>query len=88
MLSTCKGCYGERVRDLNEWHARYEGLTRVLLENPLMFGYCYTQLTDTFQEDNGLYDFHRAPRFDIARSRAVQSAPTAYETVDDPSPSP
>ncbi|GAB3598528.1 glycoside hydrolase family 2 protein [Microbacterium tumbae] len=72
--------YGERVRSLDDWHARYEGLTRVLLENPDMFGYCYTQLTDTFQEENGIYDFERNPKFDIERIRAVQTASAAYES--------
>ena len=71
--------YGVRVRTLEEWHARFAGLTRVLLENPDMFGYCYTQLTDTFQEENGIYDFNRRPKVDIDQVRAVQSAVAAYE---------
>ena len=72
--------YGQRVDSLEAWHARYEGLTRVLLGDENMFGYCYTQLTDTFQEENGLYDFDRRPKFDMARIRAVQLATAAYET--------
>lgn len=71
--------YGERVQSLEAWHERFAGLTRVLLENPDMFGYCYTQLTDTFQEENGIYDFDRNPKFDIERIRTVQLAPAAYE---------
>ncbi|MCI1788339.1 MAG: hypothetical protein LKI58_09810 [Actinomyces sp.] len=71
--------YGERVRTPEEWHRRYAGLTRVLLRDPLMFGYCFTQLTDTFQEQNGIYDFHRVPKFDIERIRQVQAEPAAYE---------
>lgn len=71
--------YGQRVDSLEAWYERYEGLTRVLLGNPDMFGYCYTQLTDTFQEENGIYDFGRRPKFDIARIRAVQLAEAAYE---------
>ena len=71
--------YGQRVDSLEAWHERYEGLTSVLLDDPGMFGYCYTQLTDTFQEENGLYDFDRRPKFDIERIRAVQIAPAAYE---------
>ena len=71
--------YGQRVDSLEAWYDRYEGLTRVLLENPDMFGYCYTQLTDTFQEENGIYDFDRAPKFDIARIRRVQLSGSAYE---------
>jgi beta-glucuronidase len=72
--------YGQRVDSLEAWHERYEGLTRVLLGNENMFGYCYTQLTDTFQEENGLYDFDRNPKFDISRIRAVQLSPAAYES--------
>jgi len=75
--------YGERVRTVEEWHARFRGLTEVLLEDPRMFGYCYTQLTDTFQEQNGIYDAHRRPKFDIARIREVQERRAAYEERDD-----
>jgi len=71
--------YGQRVGSVEEWHERFAGLTNVLLGDPLMFGYCYTQLTDTFQEENGIYDFDRNPKFDIARIRAVQQATAAYE---------
>jgi beta-galactosidase/beta-glucuronidase len=71
--------YGERVKLTEEWLERYADLTQVLLQDPLMFGYCYTQLTDTFQEENGIYDFHRRPKLDIARIKAIQSQPAAYE---------
>nr|WP_197683383.1 hypothetical protein [Jiangella alkaliphila] len=71
--------YGQRVASEEEWHARFAGLTDVLLDDHLMFGYCYTQLTDTFQEENGIYLFDRTPKFDVARIRAVQQRPAAYE---------
>jgi hypothetical protein len=71
--------YGQRVGSVEEWHARFQGLTDVLLDDPRMFGYCYTQLTDTFQEENGIYDFDRRPKFDTARVRAVQERVAAYE---------
>ncbi|QAY70760.1 glycoside hydrolase family 2 protein [Xylanimonas protaetiae] len=71
--------YGERVRTAEEWHERFAGLTRVLLDDPLMFGYCYTQLTDTFQEENGIYDADRNPKVDIERVRDVQVQQAAYE---------
>jgi hypothetical protein len=44
-----------------------------------MFGYCYTQLTDIYQEQNGIYTFDRRAKFDLARLRAVQSASAAIE---------
>lgn len=75
--------YGERVQDLDAFYARFEGLTRVLLEDPGMFGYCYTQLTDVFQEKNGVVDFERGRKLDLARLRAVQEATAAYERRED-----
>jgi beta-glucuronidase len=71
--------YGQRVTSIEAWYERFAGLTNVLLANPDMFGYCYTQLTDVFQEQNGIYDFDRRPKFDIDRVRAVQQVPAAYE---------
>lgn len=72
--------YGERVKNIAEWYARFEGLCRVLLEDPSMFAYCYTQLTDVFQEQNGIYTFDRQPKFDLPRLRAVQQSKAAIET--------
>ncbi|MFC7102371.1 hypothetical protein ACFQQB_19110 [Nonomuraea rubra] len=71
--------YGQRVRDEEEFHARFAGLTGVLLDDPDMFGYCYTQLTDVFQEENGIYRFDRTTKLDVGRVRAVQSRQAACE---------
>ena len=71
--------YGQRVRSEEELYERFEGLTRVLDGDPLMFGYCYTQMTDVFQEKNGIVDFERGPKLDLARLRAIQEQPAAYE---------
>ncbi|WP_331715642.1 glycoside hydrolase family 2 TIM barrel-domain containing protein [Tessaracoccus coleopterorum] len=74
--------YGERVRSVDEWFTRFAGLTDALLDDPGMFGYCYTQLTDTFQEENGLFDFGRQPKFDLARLHAIQTREAAVESID------
>ncbi|MFG2358679.1 glycoside hydrolase family 2 protein [Streptomyces sp. NPDC048521] len=71
--------YGERPRTEEEFLERFTGLTGVLLDDPDMFGYCYTQLTDVFQEQNGLYRFDRSVKLDIERIRRAQSRPAAYE---------
>lgn len=71
--------YGERVKDIEEFYTRFEGLFKVLLDDPNMFGYCYTQLTDVYPEENGLYTFDRKPKFDNARLKAVQSRKAAIE---------
>ncbi len=47
-----------------------------------MFGYCYTQLTDVFQEQNGIYRFDRGVKLDVARVRAAQLRPAAIEEQD------
>ena len=71
--------YGDRVRDEEGFHARFEGLTGVLLDDPRMFGYCYTQLTDVFQEENGIYRFDRSDKLDVERVRKAQQRPAAFE---------
>ena len=71
--------YGNRVRDLEEFYARFEGLCDVLLRDPNMFGYCYTQLTDVFQEENGIYAFDRSEKFDMKRISAAQMKLAACE---------
>nr|WP_203597946.1 sugar-binding domain-containing protein [Streptomyces sp. SID7909] len=74
--------YGDRVRTEDEFHERFAGLTGALLEDPDMFGYCYTQLTDVFQEQNGVYRFDRGTKLDIARIREAQLRPAAIEEAD------
>jgi hypothetical protein len=71
--------YGQRVSDEEDFYTRFAGLVGVLLDNPLMFGYCYTQLTDVFQEENGIYRFDRATKLDTTRIRKIQIRPAAYE---------
>ena len=71
--------YGNRPKSIEEFYARFEGLCHVLLDNPRMFGYCYTQLTDVFQEQNGVVAFDRSLKFDMARLRAAQTAKAAIE---------
>jgi beta-galactosidase/beta-glucuronidase len=71
--------YGERVKSLDEFYARFEGLCDVLLGDPKMFGYCYTQLTDIYPEENGVYTFDRQPKFDNAKLKVVQTKKAAIE---------
>jgi len=44
-----------------------------------MCGYCYTQLTDVFQEKNGIYAFDRREKFDAKRLKEAQSRIAAIE---------
>jgi beta-galactosidase/beta-glucuronidase len=56
--------------------ARYEELVDALLASTALAGFCYTQLTDTAQETNGLLTVNREPKFDIERVRAINSRPS------------
>ena len=77
--------YGQRPRSVDEFLKRFTSQCAVLLENEHMFGYCYTQLTDVFQEQNGLFTFDRKRKFDSAALRAAQVKPAAIErSVDRP----
>ena len=71
--------YGSRPKDEAEFYARFQGLCDVLLDDPGMFGYCYTQLTDVFQEQNGVVRFDRSTKLDLERLRAIQARPAAIE---------
>jgi len=74
--------YGDRVTSLDEFYARFEGLFNALLQDVNMFAYCYTQLTDVYQEQNGIYTFDRKPKFDMDKIRAVQQQQAAIEAAD------
>ena len=71
--------YGARPSSAEEALVRIEALTAVLLENPRMAGFCYTQLTDIEQERNGLYTDRRNLKFNASRLKAAIGAPSAME---------
>ena len=71
--------YGDCPKTVEEFCERFEALCRVQLENPHLFGYCYTQLTDVFQEQNGIFTFDRRPKFDLTRIAAAQRKKAAIE---------
>ncbi len=74
--------YGEDVKTEDEFADRYEGLTNALLQNYKMMGFCYTQLYDVEQEQNGLYTYERKKKFsdDIyEKIRKINSQKAAIE---------
>lgn len=71
--------YGSSPKSEEEFYERYEGLVNVLLDNRWMFGFCYTQLTDVEQEQNGLYRYDRTPKFDTERIWKITSRRARYE---------
>ena len=55
------------------YYQRLEALTDVLLSLDHVSGYCYTQLTDIEQEQNGIYNYDRSEKFDMSRINAIFS---------------
>ncbi len=56
--------YGKDVKTPEEFAERYCGLTDAISSNEKLFGFCYTQLYDIEQEQNGLYTYARECKFD------------------------
>ena len=71
--------YGEGPQDEADFFARLKGLTDVLLDDPRIFGLCYTQLTDVEQEQNGLYTYDRKPKFPPEQIRPIFEKKAAIE---------
>ncbi len=59
------------VANPDELVAKYEELVEAVLDSPGIAGFCYTQLTDTEQEANGLVDAAREPKVDPERIAAI-----------------
>jgi len=59
------------VRDDAEYLAKYEELVDAILACPSIAGFCYTQLTDTEQEANGLLTALREPKLPVEAIRAI-----------------
>ena len=53
----------------DELRAAYEELLAAVHEVDAFAGFCYTQLTDTFQEANGLFTADREPKFELEAMR-------------------
>jgi beta-galactosidase/beta-glucuronidase len=59
------------VSNPDEFLAKYEEIVGAVLECPTIAGFCYTQLTDTEQETNGLLLEDRTPKLDAEAVRAI-----------------
>ena len=80
--------YGTGPKTMEEFYTRYEGLCAALLDNPNLFGFCYTQLTDVEQEHNGLYYYDRRPKFDLKRLHDATARQAACERGEATAPQP
>lgn len=72
----------ETVTNSDDFLDRYGKLVDAILESPVIAGFCYTQLTDTEQETNGLLTSHREPKLDPALVRAINGRSSAAIQAD------
>ncbi|MBE5786167.1 MAG: glycoside hydrolase family 2 [Clostridiales bacterium] len=63
--------YNGAVKDEESFFKRFEAITQAFKHMPGFQGYCYTQLTDVFQEVNGLLDMDRNPKMDLDEVRRI-----------------
>ncbi|TDD14977.1 glycoside hydrolase family 2 [Kribbella turkmenica] len=71
--------------DADDLLRRFADLVGAIAESRELAGFCYTQLTDTLQEANGLLDEHRRPKLDVEKVREIVAQPAAAipsESVD------
>jgi hypothetical protein len=78
--------YGTGPKTLDEFYVRYKDSIDAMLDNPHLFGFCYTQLTDIEQEKNGLFYYDRKPKFDAKKLHEITSREAAYESHDPTKP--
>ncbi len=71
--------YGDAPKTAEEFIDRLKKLTDVLMDNSKMFGFCYTQLYDIEQEQNGLYTYNRVPKFPADQISPIFTRPAAIE---------
>jgi beta-galactosidase/beta-glucuronidase len=68
---TSKGWGYSRAHDSEVFLQKYETLLETVHKLKGFAGFCYTQLTDTFQEQNGLLTMNREPKADMQKLAAA-----------------
>lgn len=63
--------YGDRLNSKDEVLQRISSLTKVIMDNDNIQGFCYTQLSDVQQEVNGLLDENHNYKFDPKEIRKI-----------------
>ena len=74
--------YGESIRTKDDFIDTYDKFTTSMIDNPSIMGFCYTQLYDVEQEQNGLYTFDRKPKFDMKKIKEINSKTAKCELID------
>ncbi|MBW4655949.1 MAG: glycoside hydrolase family 2 [Kaiparowitsia implicata GSE-PSE-MK54-09C] len=73
------------VADPQDFEAKLRDIFSAIAAMPHVAGYCYTQVTDTEQEVNGLLTEHREPKLPFKTLQDIMSMPAAslpHEQID------
>ncbi|MCI5718723.1 MAG: beta-glucuronidase [Alistipes sp.] len=73
--------YGDAAATREDFYKRLESQVKAIVgHSDKICGFCYTQLTDVEQEQNGVYYYDRGEKFDMARVKAIfQMKAEGYE---------
>ena len=71
--------YGNAPKTEDEFMERFKGLCHALMDNENVFGFCYTQLYDIEQEQNGLLYYDRTPKFEMSKFKEILDKTAAIE---------
>lgn len=63
----------QEIADSETYCEKIRELTDAILDIPSLIGYCYTQLTNVEQEENGVYNYDRTPKVPVEKLFAVFS---------------
>ena len=64
--------YGKSAITKEDFYKRLENQVNALLSiSEHVWGYCYTQLTDVEQEENGIFYYDRRAKYDSARLKSI-----------------
>ena len=68
--------YGNSAETKEDFYKRLERQVRAITQmSDLIWGFCYTQLTDVEQEQNGIYYYDRGTKYDMDRVREIFTMP-------------
>jgi len=66
--------YGNQVQSEADFLERFQAITTAIKATPYISGYCYTQVSDVQQEENGLLTEGRKPKVPLAKIREINLA--------------
>jgi len=63
--------YGDDIKSVEDFYNTLEAEIDVINKYPEITGWCYTQLTDVEQEQNGIYTYDRKEKFDMTKIKEI-----------------